>query len=95
LRSILSDSKWIEENGVVELWFTDSDVCMLRINDDKPIDSKFTYSVSNDQVFLNPEDFSSTFLSLGASKLNWTLSYEDGYLTTEIKEGQLKFKRVN
>lgn len=94
LGSTIRNSTWEKEDGSLRVYFTDSDVCIFDF-EDNPVDSKFSYSLSGDKVFLNPEDVGSTFLSIGSSKLTWTFVHYNGVLTTEIGENQLKLKKIN
>tara|TARA_R110000868_G_scaffold230010_3_gene483144 strand:- start:1509 stop:1910 length:402 start_codon:yes stop_codon:yes gene_type:complete len=94
ISSIIKNSTWENENGSLRIYFTNSDVCIFDL-EDNPVDSKFSYSISDNKVFLSPEDIGSTFLSIGAVKLTWTFEYKNGYLITDIEENQLKLKKVN
>lgn len=93
LSSNIKNSTWATENDLLKVYFTDTDVCMFDLAE-SDVNMKFTYSVSDNKVFLNPEDLGSAWMSIGAKKLSWTFEYIDGYLVTDYEDNQLILKRI-
>ena len=93
LSSTIKNSTWATEDGILTIYFTDTDVCVFDVSEVKE-NFNFSYSVSDNKIFLTPEDIGSTMVTIGSTKFSWTFEYQDGYLITDFKDGQLILKKI-